>query len=140
MSSVPSSSTGAGSIVDCSAPAFVSTDLGMANGRNEAWSRSMTPSYPIAAAAVSVVVPVSVSMSPSTPPLIARRGDVPLPSVPPTAPCGVEGRTARSEATATMLATEIGRRRSGALNVRNPAATLVAIDAEVSAARPWTVS
>ena len=39
-----------------------------------------------------------------------------------------------------MLATEIGRRRSGALNVRNPAATLVAIEAEVSAARPWTVS
>ena len=65
---------------------------------------------------------------------------MPLPSVPPTAPCGVWGRTARSEATATMLATEMGRRRSGALNVRNPAATLVAIDAEVSAARPWTVS
>ena len=101
-----------------SASGSVSTELGMTNGRNETSSRSMTPS--------TAAAPSEPSMRPSgsTPPLIARRSSLPAPSVAPVAPWGVDGSTASSDATATMVATEIGRMRSGELAVRRPAFSL----------------
>ena len=100
-----------------SAPA--SAGAALATSTAESCGRTMGLKFSAGAGSACMSARASGPKEREAPPLTVRRRSWPLPWTPPTAPAGVPGRRASSEATATIAATATGRARSAVIKGRS---------------------